>query len=1264
MEKNVLGIKIQQLRKLNKMSQKDLAEKLCVSNKTISKWECGNGTPDIETLNVLASIFSISIDELINEKGMIGSEISSESTNEINSQTMLEIKPTTITKSNVDTGTAVDTNSAKDNKNNNKKILITSVAIGIISLIGIVAFLCYLFIPRNPGILKTNLFSIDENNSTLYCIVDNSKSILELSDEIEVPKNNKWGLYYDLAGINEISSKTVNLSLGDNVYYLIIENSVGEKKVYTATIRRKPLYDVIFDSAGGNEITSKMVMEGEYIEPKIPVKEGYKFEGWYHNDNLYDFNKNAIKADMKFTAMWSIVTYTIRYETYDSDVDNSKNHHTSYTVNTETIKIEDIEKRGYIFGGWYDGEDFNKASKVTEIKKGTTGNITLYAKWTAIVYSISYETFFPEVDNNQNKTSYTVKTESFDILDIVKRGYLFKGWYDSDNFETANQVQRIEQNTTENIKLYAKWDIINYSINYELYVDDVDNSLNKSTYNIESDTFSIFGVSKKGYTFGGWYDGENFETANIVTEIEKGSTEDINLFAKWNIITYKINYVTHYDDVENSSNRTVYTVNTETFDILDVSKKGYKFEGWYDSENYEIANKVSRVEKGSTVNMTLFAKWVIENYSITYETTFPEVDNSLNITSYNILTDTFKLINLSKNGYKFNGWYDGEIIESSNKITEIKKGTTGNIKLYAKWDIITYTINYVNYYADADNSLNRTSYTVNTETFEIFGLDKKGYTFDGWFDDVDFETANKVTKIEKGSTKNYTLYAKWTVIQYKITYHFNGELPEDTPQTYTIEDGFTLNIPYYYGYLFLNWYDKEVFVNENIVDSIRKGSTGDKEFYAKYTDEFDHEGYRRIDSTEDFLTCLNTPEYFDDNMRLYKEIILDAKETTYNQLGVSSSNSNPFTAIFDGNGYHITQYNLSEINNSNYVGIFGNIKNATIKNLTVIHSSIYISVNTYGVGGLVGYASDSVIENCYISIDVNRNVTSSFMFPKSLGGICASATNTRISNCFVSGNMYSYNTWTNMRQGGLVGYMVGGLIENCYATGFVELNNGDGYGSSVGGLVGCLQDGEIKNSFATGNVRADNSAVRAGGLVGHLLNGTITNSFATGNVLATNCPVTSSGGTGRIGGLVGYVEDGNIVNCYECSGQSISGTIKNNTDGYEIQIYEEEKLEFNEILEFISENFDSSIWNIRETELPNFVARADEKVFVFFRSSTGEDIEVFYIPENYRIEYYTAPDTGKLFLGWYYDGEAWDFEGNVAGESIILVATYSWIWVG
>jgi len=60
-----MGLKIQALRKQHQLSQDDLASKMDVSRQAISKWERGEALPDLYNVKRLATIFQVTIDELL-----------------------------------------------------------------------------------------------------------------------------------------------------------------------------------------------------------------------------------------------------------------------------------------------------------------------------------------------------------------------------------------------------------------------------------------------------------------------------------------------------------------------------------------------------------------------------------------------------------------------------------------------------------------------------------------------------------------------------------------------------------------------------------------------------------------------------------------------------------------------------------------------------------------------------------------------------------------------------------------------------------------------------------------------------------------------------------------------------------------------------------------------------------------------------------------------------------------------------------------------
>ena len=87
MDYDKIGALIATERKAKKLTQAKLAKKLFVSEKTISKWENGNGIPDTNTLPKLCEIFKISINELLN-----GERLSSESYVNLAEEKLLELQ--------------------------------------------------------------------------------------------------------------------------------------------------------------------------------------------------------------------------------------------------------------------------------------------------------------------------------------------------------------------------------------------------------------------------------------------------------------------------------------------------------------------------------------------------------------------------------------------------------------------------------------------------------------------------------------------------------------------------------------------------------------------------------------------------------------------------------------------------------------------------------------------------------------------------------------------------------------------------------------------------------------------------------------------------------------------------------------------------------------------------------------------------------------------------------------------------------------------
>ena len=189
----------------------------------------------------------------------------------------------------------------------------------------------------------------------------------------------------------------------------------------------------------------------------------------------------------------------------------------------------------------------------------------------------------------------------------------------------------------------------------------------------------------------------------------------------------------------------------------------------------------------------------------------------------------------TKEGYNFLGWYESADF-SGSKVEKIAAGSKGDKTFYAKWEEVAedaYTISYE--LNGGKLSGQATSYT-GAEDVVLVAPTFAGYEFAGWYESADFSGA-KVEKIAAGSTGNKTFYAKWTLVEYTVSYELNGGSMTGAVEAYNVEsEDIALVAPTKEGYTFLGWYESADFAGSK-VEKIVAGSTGNKTFYAKWESE-------------------------------------------------------------------------------------------------------------------------------------------------------------------------------------------------------------------------------------------------------------------------------------------------------------------------------------------------------------------------------------------------------------------------------------------
>lgn len=161
---------------------------------------------------------------------------------------------------------------------------------------------------------------------------------------------------------------------------------------------------------------------------------------------------------------------------------------------------------------------------------------------------------------------------------------------------------------------------------------------------------------------------------------------------------------------------------------------------------------------------------------------------------------------------------------------------------------------------------------------------------------------------------------------------------------------------------------------------------------------------------------------------------------------------NPFTGTYDGGCYRIHGLDLKS--DENCVGLFGSTNKANIINTFVIEGKIdYTGSNNPTMGGIVGRANDTTIQNCIFtgSIEVHLGSVNSAV----IGGIAGSCEGRTLTNCEATADIKAtgISSGSSATIGGIVGSTLDASVSSCYSGGSVS-QNVELRGITAGGIVG------------------------------------------------------------------------------------------------------------------------------------------------------------------------------------------------------------------
>lgn len=507
------------------------------------------------------------------------------------------------------------------------------------------------------------------------------------------------------------------------------------------------------------------------------------------------------------------------------------------------LKANAFKMNGYKFLGWTTAKNPNldaipQYGPNQNIYNGGEKAVVLelYPVFTANVFDVKYNYAGGSAPAVANETDYHFNSKEQTIAKNipVREGYKFTGWKAGKLESTDDKGLKIPANTKGNLTLTAKWEPLQYKVDFYNGTTKISNIALAGPYTVGKDAVVMPAApAVEGKTFLGWARADKSVVAQFkeaksyktlvptAAETPATGTATVKLYAVYSTTQHTITYDLNGEDARFTSQGVRKYAKADTADLVDklanASRPGFTFEGWALTAEATTA-LASAGLKDKDEDLTLYAVWKAaaedtitldaNGGTISKATTFKvKLGESAEIPAVN--GDETDAVKVTRANYVFQGWATAENptkVAYGNGATFVNK-TGGAQTLYAVWAPESFALHLdtdggvIDAYYDRHNTFN-----VETEEFVLpttGWISKDNYKFEGWAvgtkndkDEITYATTgNENVTIATGTSGEKYYKALWKANIYTVRIELDGGSLEaadsakwsDNEEKYTVE---------------------------------------------------------------------------------------------------------------------------------------------------------------------------------------------------------------------------------------------------------------------------------------------------------------------------------------------------------------------------------------------------------------------------------------------------------------------------------------------
>jgi uncharacterized repeat protein (TIGR02543 family) len=456
-------------------------------------------------------------------------------------------------------------------------------------------------------------------------------------------------------------------------------------------------------------------------------------------------------------------------------------------------------KTGWAFSGW--ATTATGPVEYTDGDNYTMGNsdVTLYAKWIANSYTVSFNkndaaaTGTMPQQNIESGASVSLTSNTFQ-----KPGWSFAGWATSAAGSVAYADKASFTMGNADVILYAQWEANDYAVAFNKNDASATGTMASQTIaSGSSAALTANAFQKAGWSFTGWATSASGAVLYTDGASYTMGSGDVILYAKWKANDYTVTF--NKNDAAATGamvDQTIASGSSASLTACSFQKTGWSFSGWATTSSGTVAYVDKANYTMGTGNVTLYAVWTVINHTVTFNKNDAAATGSMaKQTIAEGTTTSLSPNGFTNAGFDFAGWATSATGSAVYANQDNYTMGSADVTLYAKWTPKNLTITFNKNDLNATGTM--TSQTIASGSSALLkanAFQKPGWTFAGWAT----SPSGSVQYLNQASytmgTSDVTLWAKWTPINYSVSFLSNRLNTTGTMTPQVIPSGSTVNL--------------------------------------------------------------------------------------------------------------------------------------------------------------------------------------------------------------------------------------------------------------------------------------------------------------------------------------------------------------------------------------------------------------------------------------------------------------------------------------